>query len=276
MLGKLIKYEFKATARIFLPFYLAVFIVTLINKGVMYLQWNNSFDGVVGTVLNIISGFTMLAFVMLIIATMFLTFFIFLQRFYKNLYTDEGYLMHTLPVKPSAHIGAKLITSSVWTIACAAVVVAAIFLLVVNGEVIGFIREFFNELPRLIDMFEYNMNTNFYGFIAVLAVFALTAVPCSILMYYFAITLGSIILPKHKIGGAFLGYIIINTVIQAIMTVAMLAGFPLLLGETLDSEVLPSNFMYSIFIVSTIIDLAIGVISFFVSARIMEKKLNLD
>ena len=39
-----------------------------------------------------------------------------LQRFYKNLLSGEGYLMHTLPVRPWQHIASKLIAAVVWTV----------------------------------------------------------------------------------------------------------------------------------------------------------------
>ena len=38
----------------------------------------------------------------------------FAIRFYKNLYTDEGYLMHTLPVKPWMLIVSKLTIGTIW------------------------------------------------------------------------------------------------------------------------------------------------------------------
>ena len=41
---------------------------------------------------------------MVIIAAFVITLIVIIQRFYKNLLTDEGYLMFTLPVKAHSHI----------------------------------------------------------------------------------------------------------------------------------------------------------------------------
>ncbi len=55
-----------------------------------------------------------------------------IQRFNKNLLSDEGYLMHTLPVKPWKHIASKLLASMLWMIG--SVVVALISILVITYE----------------------------------------------------------------------------------------------------------------------------------------------
>lgn len=53
-------------------------------------------------------------------------------RFWKNLIRDGGYLSLTLPVKPQAHVGCKIVTAFVWTVisalVSAAFVAAAVLL----------------------------------------------------------------------------------------------------------------------------------------------------
>ena len=46
-----------------------------------------------------------------IIAIGIITIVVLVMRFYKNLFTSEGYLMHTLPVKASQHLNSKLIVA---------------------------------------------------------------------------------------------------------------------------------------------------------------------
>lgn len=104
MLEKLIKYEYKATARIFIPIYIALLLVAVINRvfriGNIDVAW----------------GISTLALVGLFIALGVLTIIVIVQRFNKNLLGDEGYLMFTLPVKSEQLIVSKLIISIVWTI----------------------------------------------------------------------------------------------------------------------------------------------------------------
>ncbi len=279
MLGKLTKYEFKATARVFLPFYLAVFGVTLINKCFLLINDKIEPEGIIGVLLGVISTLMTVVSVVMIAATLFLTFFMILQRFYKNLFTDEGYLMHTLPVKAGHHIFAKLITSSVWTVVSALVVILAIFLLLVNVESVGrLIESIFASLPVFISEFESTMGINFYWALAFFIVMAVITLPCGILIYYLSITLGSVLMPKHKIGGAFLGYLIIYTATQTISGGLLVAGLVIFGRDltVLSSPVPPEGFIYFCLGLSTLLSLIMGVISYLMSAHIMQKKLNLD
>lgn len=127
MLEKLIKYEYKATARIFIPIYIALLLVAVINRvfriGNIDVAW----------------GISTLALVGLFIALGVLTIIVIVQRFNKNLLGDEGYLMFTLPVKSEQLIVSKLIISIVWTIISG--IVAFITFLILLGE-----ASLFNEI----------------------------------------------------------------------------------------------------------------------------------
>lgn len=127
MLGKLIKYEYKATARTFIPIYIALLLVAVINRvlriGKIDVAW----------------GISMIVLVGLFIALGVLTIIVIVQRFNKNLLGDEGYLMFTLPVKSEQLIASKLIISIVWTIISG--IVAFITFLILLGE-----ARLFNEI----------------------------------------------------------------------------------------------------------------------------------
>ena len=110
MLGKLIKYEFKATGRTFLPLYGAILLVALIQR---FLGRNNK--GVFEE-LNTLGNFTNLALVGLFIALVVITLIVTIQRFQKNLLSDEGYLMFTLPVKIRSLIITKMLVAVTWVI----------------------------------------------------------------------------------------------------------------------------------------------------------------
>ena len=82
MLGKLTKYEIKATARIFLPLYAGLLLFALINKvfiEINLLQTRMAF-------LPLISG---AIYFFIIVATFIITLVVMIQRFYKNLLSDE-------------------------------------------------------------------------------------------------------------------------------------------------------------------------------------------
>ncbi len=104
MLGKLLKYEFKATARILLPIYLLLILVALIA------------GFTISPSKSIFSSVIVLVFFGLALASVVITLVITVQRFQNNLLGDEGYLMFTLPVSVSSLILSKLIVAVCWFI----------------------------------------------------------------------------------------------------------------------------------------------------------------
>ena len=86
MLGKLMKYEFKATSRMLLPINGAMLLFELINRLFMelnFFQTGNMAISALATVMAVM-------YVMVIIAAFVITLIVIIQRFYKNLLTDEG------------------------------------------------------------------------------------------------------------------------------------------------------------------------------------------
>ena len=109
MLRKLLKHEFRATGRVMLPLYL-ILLATAVGA-------NFSTRGLLETdfqILDILGGLLVVAFVVAIIAVCVMSMVVMVQRFYKNLLQDEGYVMMTLPVSTHQHIWSKLIVSAVW------------------------------------------------------------------------------------------------------------------------------------------------------------------
>lgn len=128
MLAKLIKHEFKATARIFLPILGTVLVLTgaaaLTVKlgGILVLPGGTGWGG---PVLGLASGLLCLLTFIAMMAMMTAAVVVTIQRFYKNLLGDEEYLMFTLPVTPAQHITAKLAVGTVWTLLSLALAVLA-------------------------------------------------------------------------------------------------------------------------------------------------------
>ena len=97
MLKKLLKYEFIATGRIFLPLYGALIVVSFLQK--LFFDFN--FGNMRNISLNILIGAIPVLFTTLVVAVIVTTFIMMIMRFYKNLLSSEGYLMFTLPVSVS-------------------------------------------------------------------------------------------------------------------------------------------------------------------------------
>ena len=141
MLRKLLKQEFRATARVMLPLYLVTFVLALAVRLVLLLSQNQVLlDSVGGRTLRaILLGVSVTAFVVAAIATFLAALIQAVLRFRSNLLGDEGYVMFTLPVSTHQLVWAKLITSAVWFLGAAVIDALALLALVVN---LGMFQEF--------------------------------------------------------------------------------------------------------------------------------------
>ena len=116
MLGKLLKQDFRATARIILPVYAAVPVLGLFTGLITRLceSQSNIWISILGSLVSFVFSLALIAAVVTTVVLMIL-------RFYRNLMTDEGYLMFTLPVSTTELICSKLIVSVVWFLGALAV-----------------------------------------------------------------------------------------------------------------------------------------------------------
>ena len=111
MLKKLLKYEFKATARTYGGMYLALLAASVLFGGSVW-RWNDTNSDAYSTLVGLLS----LVYTAVIIGTVVVTIMTIVQRFYRNLLGREGYLMHTLPVTETQLVTSKLISSTVWSL----------------------------------------------------------------------------------------------------------------------------------------------------------------
>ena len=125
MLGKLMKYEIMATARIFLPLFGLILLLAAFNR-VLFPLNSNTFD--------VPRMITMTVYIALMVALCVMTLVVTIQRFSRNLLGDEGYLSFTLPVKTYYHIVSKAVVALMWTALSLIVSFFSIFLLAVNDR----------------------------------------------------------------------------------------------------------------------------------------------
>ena len=111
MFGKLMKYEMRYLIRIFAPMWVIVLALCTFSRltirpdldGMMYMEGIQALLPVLAIMLAVTAIITMM-----IVATVVL-----LQRFYKGMYGDEGYLMFTLPVTTRSLIHSKAFSAVV-------------------------------------------------------------------------------------------------------------------------------------------------------------------
>lgn len=210
MLGKLLKYEFKATQRTFLPLFGLILVFAGINK--LFMQLN--FQHVNGAT-SVAMGAVLTIYIVLIVAVFVMTLIVTIQRFQKNLLSDEGYLSFTLPVKVHSHIDAKMIASLVWSILSVIVAGLSALILVADRNTFPLIGRFFRGLG------EYTRNYGGMGWLIVgeLIVLALISTLTGILQIYNSMAVGNLC-SRHKLlasFGTFLGFGILQQIIASII-----------------------------------------------------------
>jgi len=107
MLVKLLKYELLASARIILPAYAGALVFSLLVRLTLAPA---AARGILGGLFSVLMGISIFAVVVL-------TLICIVQRFYSNLFKDEGYLTHTLPVSIDTLIWSKLLVAFFWIVA---------------------------------------------------------------------------------------------------------------------------------------------------------------
>ncbi len=123
MLGKLLKYEYKETAKLFIPLNAIVLLITLLWTGYLKISlYDANGQGV-------LQVFFILLYVIGILALFIITGVYLAIRFYKTMYAQQGYLTHTLPVSVSATLNSKIIAAVSWLLLAILVCAASILIL---------------------------------------------------------------------------------------------------------------------------------------------------
>ena len=123
MLGKLMKHELRATARIMLPVLgILAGLALLANVSIRLL------NVVSASAVQALLIFFISAFAFGLVAAAVVTLVIMALRFYRSLLRDEGYLQFTLPVTVHDHVWAKLLIAPFWTLIVILGIMLAIFL----------------------------------------------------------------------------------------------------------------------------------------------------
>ena len=145
MLRKLLKHELRATSRWMLPMFLLVLLASALARfaGSALIDADNN-------VLNTIGVILLMIFVFSVMGVCVLAFVLMLYRFWKNLLSDEGYLMMTLPVSVHQHILSKLLLVVFWYVCTVLVLLGAVFILTYEigffADVFRAVQLFFREL----------------------------------------------------------------------------------------------------------------------------------
>ena len=262
MLGKLLKYDGKSMFRVFVPLWLALLAISVVNHFTVRSKLNTAVLGALpGTI-------AMILYVCLVVAIMVVTVALVIMRFYNGLLKNEGYLMFTLPVRPWQLITSKCILATIVTVL--GLVVGFVSVTLIGAE-LGDVSTLFRALWESRDKLTGDMVLCF----VLVAVLVIAAVLTEITHIYASLALGHLA-NHHRIALAVLAYIVIN----AILTVALTVFADLSIRFQWDLTVFTvgdslSRFNLALGILIALCLLQVAIF-FVITERILSKRLNLE
>ena len=216
-----------------------------------------------------------------VIAYPILALILVLRRYYKNFFTDEGYLTFTLPVKANTHLMSKFLSGYIWMVIAAIITFISLGILILCGTA-G--KGLFNQkiLDWIKDLFDWsNFTSKEIGIVVRLiiefALMVITTAAYSLLLMYLAITLGSIIAKKHKLLASIGMYYAINIAVGLIMNVFSV----ILVSRVRDDQYYLTSYYGLSYIESTLWTLValftvFAVAAYLVNRHLLKNKLNLN
>ena len=268
MLGKLLKYELKATSRVFIPLYIAILVVSIVNGLSLNLE-----------ILNI-QGLATIVLMCLFISLFVITIVVTIQRFNKNLLKDEGYLMFTLPVSSKHLVLSKYLTSLIWTFLSFIVAFLSftIIFMIPTYKYFDF-SYFINEFNLL---FSNMLNLNILGQFLKIILLMIISYTIFIFNVYLALSVGQLpVFNRFRNVSSFIGFLVINLLISYAQNIVSL----FVNDASVNIEAI-DNINYAISSVTSIvskglniaivINLIIILVLFFATTYILDKKLNLE
>ena len=259
MLGKLLKYEYKATSRYFIGLYIVLALLTIGNKFMLIIEDTSD---VQLRVVDILFGIIMASYVIAIIAIAVATVVLMLRRFYFNMLKDEGYLTFTLPATVGQHIASKMIVCITWVIATVVLTGVSIFVVTYSKD-IDYARGISYSVQKLTQL-------GAWGYVAEGIIAAIVTVIGMPILMYACLSIGQLY-TKHRVVGAilaYIGYYIINQVVSSVFLVICMHS----LGNSYDI----SAFANQIFIFGIVLSIVVSIASYIATYYILSKKLNLE
>lgn len=217
MLGKLIRYEFKITARSFVPLYLSLGILTLLVK----LSWVFSFSAksffFASGFMGAVTALLIILYGIFLIGIGFVSYFLIIKRFYSGLFGNEGHLTFTLPVSAGQILGSKLIVAFIWMVLLISSMILSFLILFFHAELF---RDFPYILEEVLSEFQVIQISGFHPVLLLVELFFLSALGIlgSILTCYLSVTLGQRFLPGHRLIGSILFFFGISTIESSLHT----------------------------------------------------------
>ena len=281
MLLKLLKYDFRKSARFGVPVIIAALAFALLGCGNAYLlcrsiadgtSFNMPPQGIVGSTIaaSAIGGLVLVMIALAAVGAVMSV--LLLVQYYKNTVSDEAYLTYTLPVNNAEIIASALINAVVWSLLMgAALVISGLAIILTGISAAGMTEEIFADLGEMLKLIRSALPT---GTTILFIIMSAVSYVSTFMQAFMAITFGSIIAKRHKALAGVAMVFGVSFIMNAIMSLVRLS----LTGGLSGRSAVDTLFFLSdaYLIICTVIFILLGVGYFFATKYMMDKKLNLD
>lgn len=274
MLGKLIKYDLKSTTKFLLIIHLFLVAASVFGRVFITGRLDFEMEGVNELLLTL----TFVLFIIVFVGVSYGTYIVIAVRFYKNLFSDEGYLTNTLPVTRGMHLLAKTLSGGIWAVIDMFLIFVSTWILLSIPLLTDTIGAHWDEFIRLLG---FGGQGDFSLFLAHLTLVSIVGGFCSVISIEASVIFGQLF-NSHKVLGAVVSYFAITVVLSVVSTVVMsMTG---VLGENLAvSNASPDSMTFSFagymtdLLNATLgLSVATAVILYIASFFILKKRINLS
>ncbi|EEG74810.1 hypothetical protein [[Clostridium] hylemonae] len=274
MLGKLIKYDLKALNRFLVIIH--AFLILSALAGRFFLTSRIQFTEVSDTTsLMMMLCFTL--YFLIVAGVVFGTEMIIAVKFYKNLFSNEGYLSRTLPVTPGQHLLAKTIAGTVWCIIDVVLIFLSLWIVIMTPSVTSAYNA---NKAEVLDQLGITGDITPAFLIGSLVLIVLIGAVSSVVMIYASIAMGQLF-SNHRILGAVVSYFIITTVLSifSLLVMTVTGFFSRYMPAASQNGTLDFNFAeYMIYLCKVTVGLSIvtSILLYIFTYYILRKKTNLQ
>lgn len=225
---------------------------------------------------NLASGSSVALFVVAVMTALIMTMFVGVIRFYKNLFTGEGYLSFTLPVTPKQHLWVKSTTAVVCTLITLVVILVSCCVMVKGPLFIELIKASMYVLKNCWEV----CGAHTILYVIEIVILFLVALYSTYMQYYSCITIGQLARKNRVVAaiGVYFGYYVISQIISTVFIMSLAIYEHLIpyyeIAEFINYH---PNTAIHLFLLSLILICALlGLLFFAINRYIMTKKLNLE
>lgn len=276
MLIKLIKYDLKSLNRILIILHAFLLLMTVLLRIFVTgrIKLDSDFD-------NLLFGLSVLAYSLMITGITFGTSIVIAVRFYKSLFSDEGYLSRTLPVTMEQHLLSKTVAGSLWGWIDYILILVSLYIGVVTPEFLRLYNANQDEILRQLGFTGKYASVTPAQIILFLLVTGLLGCIANSVIYYSSIVLGQLF-SSHRVIGAIACYFGLSTILAAVSFIIMFIvdltsiGINLLLpldpGELFNF----AEYTNRLLVISMGISVVTTAVLYVLTLVLMKKKLDLN